>query len=164
MASDFRGFCRGFSVLLWLNLKHYALAIWGFRLRLDPDYPGESRFRGDLIVDAVLEYRGYGLFVPWCIFLAGLVPNYVCLALIVCWAFMTAERARYYKTALAFYTRAYQESPGKMRNKTRYAEELIREIERKSKAGLAWESPEMQVLIAEGFRIQNLIVYGGDKH
>ena len=157
MAIRFWDGLRGLFLLFWLNLRHYALAIWGLRLRLDPDYPGETRFRGDLVVDAVLEYRGYGLLAPWSVFLAGLAypPSLELIAAL--WAVSAWRRAYFYSTPYRFWTQAYDEAPGKSRNQTRYAEELMLEIERKMKAGMAYDHPEMQFLVGRSIEIQNLI-------
>lgn len=151
------GVARGLAVLFWLNLRHYSLALWGVRLRLDPDYPGELRFRPDLIVDAVLEYRGYGLLVPVAVFLARLFPIAVCGFLVGSWAVLAWRRAYYYSSPYRFWTRAYEEAPGKPRNQTRYAEELMREIERRMKAGQPYGSPECQFLIKKAMEMEDLI-------
>lgn len=148
----------GLALLLWLNLKHYALAVWGIRLRLDPDYPNETRFRGDLIVDSVLEYRIYGLFAPWCIFLALVLPWGVLAALAGFWVVSTWKRTYFYSSPFRFWTQAYREAPTKHRNRIRYAEEIGLEIERKDKAGVPWNDPEMQELIRTGMDIQERII------
>lgn len=135
MGPDFRLQLRGFARLLWHNLKHYSLAIWGIRLRLDPDYPIEARFRGELVTDSVLEYRAYGLFAPWSIVLALVLPPAVLPLLGFTWAFLATMRAGFYASGFRFWRRAYQESPAKMRVRTRYVEALIYEIERRMKAG-----------------------------
>lgn len=161
MDSRIRAYLSGFALLAWINLKHYLLAIWGIRLRLDPDYPNETRFRGDLIVDSVLEYRFYGLFVPWCIVLALVLPYGLTGILAGLWASQTWKRTYFYSTPFRFWTRAYQEAPTKHRNQIRYAEEIGREIERKDKAGIPWDDPEMQQLITTGMSLQEKIVRGG---
>lgn len=148
----------GFALLLWLNFKHYLWALWGVRLRLDPDYPCETRFRGDLVVDSVLEYRGYGLFVPWCAFLAIVMPVPLLLWFSLFWTTQAFLRADFYSTPFKFWTRAYNEAPGKHRNRIRYFEEISLEIERRLKAGADWESPEMQELNQAGRRVQDCIV------
>lgn len=158
MELSLSGWIRGFTFLLWLNAKHYFFALWGLRLRLDPDYPAEARFRGDLIVDSVLEYRGYGLFVLWCPFLALICPKLPLLALALLWASLAFRRSRYYSSPIQFWTRAYNEAPLKHRNRIRYFEEISREIERQMKAGAAWDSPQLQALIETGNKIQNVII------
>jgi hypothetical protein len=161
MDSSTRGVCGGFILLIWLNLKHYLSGpFFGVRLRLDPDYPNEPRFRGNLIVDSVFEYRLYGLFVPWCAFLALVLPNYLLCAFTIAWTILTWKRTFYYTTPFRFWTRAYAESPSKHRNRIRYAEEISREIERKEKAGVRWDSPEIQELITTGFKLQEMIIKG----
>lgn len=136
MEPVFSDYLRGFALLFWLNLKHYSLAVWGLRLRLDPDYPGETRFEADLIVDAVLEYRLYPAFAPWCGLLAFILPLWASGILAALWALSARKRAYFYSSPFRFWQRAYTESPGKSRNKTRYVEELIREMERREKIGL----------------------------
>lgn len=154
-------FVRGFALLLWLNLKHYlAGPLLGFRLKLDPDYPNEPRFRGDLIVDSVFEYRLYCLFAPWCIFLALVLPLWTLPIIAGLWTGLTWNRTFYYSTPFRFWTRAYQESPTKHRNRIRYAEQIALEIERKDKAGARWDSPEMQELITTGMNLQEQIIKG----
>lgn len=135
MDGVFSDYLRGFAFLFWLNVKHYALAVWGVRLRLDPDYPGETRFKGHLIVDAVLEYRLYPAFGPWCALLAFVLPPWVAGFLTGLWAVSSWKRAYFYASPYNFWRRAYLESPGKARNKTRYVEELIRQMERLDKRG-----------------------------
>jgi hypothetical protein len=158
MGSGFFDVVRGFTLLFWLNLKHYSLALFGIRLRLDPDYPAEARFRGDLIVDSVLEYRGYGLFAPWSVFLALAVRPAVLWVVIATWSILAWRRTWFYSTPFRFWTRAYQESPNKHRNRIRYGEEIALEIQRKDMAGVPFDSPEMQELIKAGMALQNCIV------
>lgn len=157
MANAFRHNLRGLLVLLWLNLRHYSLALWGCRLRLDPDYPGETRFRGDLIVDAVLEYRGYGLMAPWAVFLVLILPSDLLPFLIALWGFQAWQRAFFYSSPYRFWTRAYSEAPGKSRNQTRYAEELMLELERRLKAGADFHGLECQELVKRSIEMQDLI-------
>jgi len=145
---------RGLALLVWLNLKHYCWAIWGLNLRLDPDYPAEARYRGELIVDSVLEYRLYGLFALWCPILALLLPWYLDLTLVVWWTVQSHWRAAFYRTAFAFWRRAFLESPGKVRSMIHYAEELMREIERRYKANDDQTAAEM---IAECRQLQDEI-------
>jgi hypothetical protein len=141
-------------------LKHYALAVWGIGLRLDPDYPAEQRFRGDLIVDAVLEYRGYGLFAPWCTFIAVAMPRVALPFIAALWAVLAFRRASFYASPFEFWTQAYNEAPTKSRNQTRYVEQLMLEIERQLKAGKDYDSPEIQAMTSKAMEIQELIVKG----
>jgi len=145
-------YLRGLTRLAWVNLKHYTLALWGSN-RLDPDYPTETRFLGHLVVDTVLEYRAYPLFAPWLIFLAAAVPMQPLMLLGGWWAVCAWKRACFFSSAFRFWRQAYAESPSKMRTRTRYAEELIREIERRMKAGA-----EHQELIETAMKIQNGII------
>jgi hypothetical protein len=166
MESDFLRKLQGFKHLAILNARHYALAAWGIGLRLDPDYPDEARFKGELIVDSVLEYRGYGLFVPWAAVLARIVGRYDLRAvwiLAAAWAVLAWKRAFFYSSPFRFWTRAYLEAPGKARNQTRYAEECIREMERRLKAGADFQSEEIQELLAAARNVQNIIVSSGRK-
>lgn len=148
----------GAALLVWLNFKHYLWALWGLRLRLDPDYPCETRFRGDLVVDSVLEYRGYGLFALWCPFLAIALPNPLLLCLTLFWTVQAFWRSEFYSSPFQFWTRAYNEAPTKHRNRIRYFEELSLEIERRMKAGADWNSPEMQELNLAARAVQDCVV------
>lgn len=158
MVSDFRGMSRGLVSLIRSNLKHYSGALFGIRLRLDPDYPMEGRFRGDLIVDAVLEYRFYGLFAPWSVLLAVLLPSPVAIVLAALWEVLAWRRADFYSSAFRFWRRAYQESPTKMRTRIRYEEELIREIERRMKSNDPDAGAELDELMQTAMKIQNGII------
>ena len=147
-----RHYLRGLARLAWINLKHYAFALWGAG-RLDPDYPIETRFLGHLVIDAVLEYRAYALFAPWALFLAAAGPIPALELIAAYWAVLAWHRAYFFTSAFRFWRQAYAESPSKMRTRTRYAEELIREIERRMKAGT-----EYQELIEIAMKIQNEII------
>ena len=160
MDYSFRDRFLGFASLVRSNLEHYFLAVWGIGLRLDPDYPVDPRFMGRLIVDAVLEYRAYGLFALWCPFLAMVLPESFLLFLAVWWAVLAWKRTSFYKTRFAFWTQAFEETPNKMRTRIRYAEELMREIERLDKAGFPFAGPEIQKLVVRAHEIQNLIIQG----
>ena len=151
---------HGLGFLAWLNIKHYSRALFGVGLRLDPDYPAEARFHGDLIVDAVLEYRGYALFAPWCVFLAAVLPWQAVVVIGALWAVLAWKRAFYYSSPFEFWTRAYNEAPNKHRNRIRYFEELTNEIQRLDKTQIPWSSPEIQRLVQRSREIQELIVRG----
>lgn len=163
MVTNLRTQFFGFTRLIWLNLHHYWLAAWGFGLRLDPDYPLEGRFRPDLLSDSVMEYRTYSLFAPWCAFLALVLPLSILFPIAAWWAIYAWKRAGFYKTALAFWRQAYQESPKKLRVQIRYAEEIALQIERLDKAGHDWISPEIQHLVNEGLSLQEVITKGKQK-
>ena len=153
----------GFLVLLAYNLNHYSVALLGFRLRLDPDYPLEFRFFPRYIADSILEYRTYILLIPWSAFLVcywQLDPVAVCLIAII-WYIASVRRAMHYRSAFAFWKQAYKESPNKSRCQTRYAEELMKEIERRFKAGERWE--DLSELIREAELVQHRIVRQGRK-
>lgn len=160
MGNSFSDYIRGFAFLAWLNLKHYVLALWGIRLRLDPDYPMEWRVFPGLMSDSVLEYRLYGLFAPWCVFLALALPSLPAGMLAGFWAVLAWKRAGFYSSALAFWRQAYRESPNKNRVRIRLAEEIAFEIERLDKAGEDWISDRIQSLVVEGTNLQELITKG----
>lgn len=145
-------FVSGFLALVSANLKHYSLAAFGFRLRLDPDYPIEFRFFPHLITDAVLEYRTYVLIVPWCIVLAwgcSHLPPFVLTALGLFWTVKSWQRAGCYKSGLAFWSQAYKESPRKDRVRTRYAEQLMMSIERDIKKNQNDWATQLKIIEAE---------------
>lgn len=154
--SEFRGFIR----LISLNFKHYFFALWGIRLRLDPDYPMEWRFLPGLMSDSVLEYRMYALFAPWTVFLALVLPVAWSVAIGLAWAVLAWKRAGFYSSALNFWRQAYRESPNKGRVRIRLAEEIAYEIERLDKAGEDWTSDRIQSLIIEGANLQEIITKG----
>ena len=143
-----------------LNLKHYRLALFGIGLQLDPDYPLEWELAPGLMSDSVLEYRLYGLFAPWCAFLALLLPAGWLAAAGTFWAVLAWNRAAFYSSALAFWRQAYRESPNKNRVRIRLAEEIAYEIERLDKAGEDWTSDRIQSLVIEGTNLQELIMKG----
>lgn len=149
---------RGLIRLISLNLKHYRWALFGIGLELDPDYPIVWDALPNLLSDSVLEYRLYGLFAPWCAFLALILPNPPVLFLAVFWAFLAWQRSGYYRSALAFWRQAYAECPDKFRVMVRLAEELSRELERLDKAGEPWGGEKIQGLLDEAIVLQELIV------
>lgn len=148
---------RGVAFLAFMNLKHYALALFGFGLRLDPDYPPESRFLGQLVVDSVLEYRGYALLVPWALFLALAIHPMILGFVAALWTVQAWKRAYFYSSPYQFWKQAFKESPAKIRVRTRYVEEIMLEIERRLKAGINYGDDRIQSLAAEGWKIQNMI-------
>ena len=132
-------FAAGVVSLLVVNIQHYSLAAWGF-CKLDPDYPLEFRVFPKHITDSVFEYRTYFFLFYWALALAGFWPDWFCFFCIGCWLAASWKRAAYFKTGLSFWRQAAKESPRKLRVLTRYAEELMKEIERKYKApGVTWQ-------------------------
>lgn len=95
--------------------------------------------------------------VPWAVFLAWALPSVLPAVLIALWAFQAWRRADYYSSPYKFWTRAFNEAPGKHINRIRYAEELMLELERRLKAGASYDSEECQFLIRKGIEIQDLI-------
>ncbi len=141
------GFLSDCLAFLAANLKHYAFAAWGARLRLDPDYPPVARFFPRHIADTVFEYRSYPFMLPWAAVLACVLPIRVLAPLVGWWAAQSWIRAAYYKSQLAFWERAAIESPRKMRVRLHHIEELLRDLEAKYKTGgLSWEElrPEIE--------------------
>jgi len=122
------------------NLDHYALALLGIRLHLDPDYPIVKHFFPSVLADSVFEYRTYGLTTLWAIGLAWSIQTPWIYVLIGLWALQSFRRAFYYRSNFLFWTQAYRESPKKTRVKTRYMEQLILEMERRTKKGQDWEA------------------------
>lgn len=135
----------------YFNLRHYLPVLLGFRLRLDPDYPVVLHFLPKLISDSVFEWRAYGLFALWAFFVAWVIPLSWGWWLVALWAILAFRRARYFQSALLYWQRAFAECPGKARVRTHYAEELMKEIERRMKGGQNWD--ECRNLIEEAERI-----------
>jgi hypothetical protein len=143
--TTFKGFLR---FCRW-NLRHLVWTLPGFRLRLDPDYPLETNFLPDLISDSVLEYRFYWLVAFWALFIASWLPEVAYPVIGFLWGYQATGRAKLFRTAFSFWRQAYRESPGKIRTKTRYCEELMIEIEQRMKTGLptAWLEDEARRLM-----------------
>lgn len=136
---------------LRFNVQHYALALWGLRLRLDPDYPLLTGFFPSLISEPVLEYRTYGPLAGFALFLAAVLPPEILTALILAWACLSWDRAKFFRSDLAFWRQVYKENGlSHTRGHGRLIETLSREIERRMKAGEAWEE-----LAQEGLTIQD---------
>lgn len=142
-----------------MNVKHYSLALWGFRLRIDPDYPIVTRFFPNFIIDTVFEYRSYPLVLLWAVFLGHLAPPAMSVfsrwgllwVFIGWWANTSRRRSFFYSSPLEFWRQAWKESPDKPRVVTHFAENVLMEIERECKAGKAWS--EIQPLIDLGNRL-----------
>jgi hypothetical protein len=146
----------GSDVLRFLlyNLKHYSLALWGLRLQLEPDYPVVERFFPSLIRDSVYEWRTYGGMILWA-FLIVQLPRPVVLILLALWVKWSWTRVGYFKTNYGFWRQANWECPGKIRTRVQYYCWIIRETERRMKAGA--RSVDMAELDREAFRIQEEI-------
>jgi len=127
-----------FRFLLY-NWQHYSLALWGLRLRIDPDYPLVTKFFPGLIADSVLEYRTYGGIALWAMLLAFFLPLPLGTALVVLWAVQSWDRSKHFQSNLTFWREASRENPFPHRAHARYVEQLIREAERLEKAGKSGE-------------------------
>ncbi len=145
---------------LGYNLQHYSLALWGLRLRFDPTYPWVTRFFPSLISEPVFEYRTYGLTALWALLLASVAPLPVCGALVILWACISFDRSKYLKSNLVFWRQVLRENGvTHTRAHGRYIECLIREIERRMKAGEEWQG-----LSEEAVRLQDEVIrHAGSK-
>jgi len=121
------------------NWNHYSLALWGLRLRFDPDYPLLTKFFPGLISEPVLEYRSYGLLALWGVLLAAILPLPLLTALVLLWAAQSFYRSQYLQSSLKFWRQVSRESGFPHRGHARYVEQLIREAERLEKAGKSGE-------------------------
>jgi hypothetical protein len=117
------------------NWQHYSLALWGLRLRLDPDYPLLTHFFPGLIADSVQEYRTYGGTALWAIFLAYVLPLPLGTALVLFWLAQSVHRSQYFRSNLTFWRQASHENGFPHRAHARYSEQLLRDIERRVKSG-----------------------------
>lgn len=147
------GFLSDLLFFVYINGRHYALALWGLRLRLDPDYPKVLRFFPEYITDTVFEYRSYALVALWGAVLMWTAGTPWLWLLVAVWALQSFHRARYYRSPLEFWGQAWRENPAKGRVITRYAENVLMEIERQMKAGATME--ELQGLIDLGTQLVN---------
>jgi len=138
---------------LGYNLQHYSLALWGLRLRLDPPYPHLTRFFPGLIGEPVFEYRTYGLHALWAILLASWLPLPLLTAFVLFWAGQTFDRSKFLKSNLVFWRQALKENGIMHRAAGRYMIYLLREIERRDKAGLEWQG-----LASEALELQDKVV------
>lgn len=128
-----------FRFFRW-NFQHYALALWGLRLRFDPPYPHVFRFFPQFLLEPVMEYRTYGLTALWAGLLAGWLPSPVLTALVIFWTVLSSDRSKYLQSALRFWRQVLQENGVQhTRAHGRYMEQLILEMERRMKAGGEWQ-------------------------
>ena len=149
----------GWSLFNFLkfNLRHYALALWGVRLQLEPDYPVVTRFFPALIRDSVFEWRTYGAMLPWSIVVITALPRWLVGLLLIFWGVQSFIRAGHFQTNYIFWKQAYWECPHKPRVQTEYCAWIIRETERRMKTGHGFRSPVVQALDREAFRLQEEI-------
>ena len=136
------------------NLQHYALALWGLRLRFDPPYPHVFKFFPQFLLEPVLEYRTYGAMVMFAGALAAWLPAPALTALVALWACVSFDRSKFLKSGFVFWRQVYKEN-GISHNRAhgRYMEQLILEIERRMKAGEPWEA-----LSQEAFQLQDDVI------
>ncbi len=138
----------------WYNLQHYFLAVWGLRLRFDPTYPWVTKFFPSLISEPVFEYRTYGLTAVWAIVLASLLPYPVLTALVLLWACISFDRSKFLVSNLVFWRQVLKENGvTHTRAHGRYIEWLIRDIERRMKAGEDWQEQAL-----EAARLQDEVI------
>lgn len=136
------------------NARHYALALWGFRLRFDPAYPMVLKFFPSLISEPVFEYRTYGLMCFWAIALAAWLPLPILGGLVLFWLCRSVHRCKYLKNNLVFWRQVLKENgTGHHRAQGRYIEQLIREMERAMKAGEPWQG-----LAQEAAKLQDEVI------
>lgn len=145
---------------LWYNLRHYALALWGLRLRFDPNYPMVTRFFSPTISDSVFEYRTYALHALWAVVLVRFLPVWILWPLILVWALESFHRSGYLKSNLDFWRQVARESP-KMRGQTRYMEQLLRWAEDQIKRGESWD--RIQPVLDEASRQMDQICESGKR-
>jgi hypothetical protein len=145
------GFLSDFLFFVYINARHYGKALWGFRLRIDPDYPKVTRFFPTFITDTVLEYRSYAFLALWGAVLSPFADSFGLWLLIATWAVQSFFRAEAYESPLNFWGTAWAENPRKSRVVMRYAENVLMEIERQMKAGKTME--ECQGLIDLGMQL-----------
>jgi len=143
MRSLFNSDCWLFLVC---NLRHYSRALTGFGCKLDPDYPHIKRFGFPYLHDAVLEYRTYGVLWLWGGILASVLPLTWVWLLAALWAILSFWRAGFYRSNLAFWSRAVVETPGKIRTRGRYIEQMIHDLERQYREqGRSWAEFRPQI-------------------
>lgn len=136
------------------NLQHYALALWGLRLRFDPPYPHVTRFFPQFLLEPVLEYRTYGGMAVFAGIVAAWLPSSAVTGLVMFWACIAWDRAGYLKSPLVFWRQVLKENGvSHMRAHGRYMEQLIREMERAMKAGEPWAD-----LAEEALRLQDEVI------
>lgn len=145
---------------LRVNLEHYALALFGLRLRFDPPYRHVTRLFPQYLCEPVFEYRTYGAHAVWAMMLAGILPPEALTALVVLWAAISWDRSKYLKSSLVFWRQVLRENGvSHSRAHGRYIEQLIREMERRMKAGEDW-----QECATEAARLQDDVIrHAGSK-
>jgi len=148
-----RSWLDGLLAFLRWNFQHYALALWGLRLRFDPPYLRLTRFFPGLIGEPVFEYRTYGLHALWAILLASWLPRPLLTAFVLFWAGQTFDRCKYLKSNLIYWRQVLKENGIRHRAVGRYMIYLLREIERRDKAGLEWRG-----LATEALELQDKVV------
>jgi len=148
-----RSWLDGLLAFLRWNFQHYALALWGLRLRFDPPYLRLTRFFPGLIGEPVFEYRTYGLHALWAILLASWLPRPLLTAFVLFWAGQTFDRCKYLNSNLIFWRQVLKENGIRHRAVGRYMIYLLREIERRDKAGLEWRG-----LATEALELQDKVV------
>lgn len=127
-----RSWLRDAAHFLISNVQHYALALWGIRLQLDPERADVVKFFPSLLGDTVLEYRTYGGIILWAVFVAAVVPENLLWPLIVFWGIRAWWRSRAFRSGYHFWRQAWRESPGKCRTRIEYSDSLqlrIQELE-----------------------------------
>lgn len=136
----------GLQFLRW-NLQHYALALWGLRLRFDPPYPRLTRFFPGLIGEPVFEYRTYGLHAVWVGLLAAWFPLPVLTALVLGWGAISFDRSKYLKSNIAFWRQVLREN-GVITHRAagRLMECLLKEMERRMKQGGDWQQTAREAM------------------
>ena len=153
---DLSGFLADAGLFLRENVSHYSRAVFGFRLRLDPDTRDVTRFFPSILKDSVLEYRTYGGMILPALGFAWGFTRWPALGLPVFlfWIIRSIHRATFYQSPFAFWEQAWQESPQKLRVNLRYFEELSREIERRMKQGLPTRALERRAFQVQARVIQ----------
>ena len=148
-----------------MNIRHHALALWGFGLRLDPDYAKITRFFPAYITDSVFEYRSYAVVLVFAALLA--MPHAAAdlsaahWLLVALWGIQAYRRGFYYTSELRWWRQAWKESPHKTRTMLKYSEILMDSVNARYMAGEPWESPELQADIDVCVKIQDEFVSHG---
>lgn len=135
--------------------------MWGFGLKLDPDYPKITRFLPNHVTDTVFEYRSYGLVALWALLLALITVHgfwMLFAAFLTFWIFTSTERALLYRSELAWWRQAWRESPCKTRTLLGYSEvAMTRANYLYTVGGRPWEDPEIQRLMHDVLLIQEVL-------
>ncbi len=144
----------------YYHVKHYSLALWGLRLRFDPMYPFVYKFFPAFLAEPVLEYRTYGLHAVFALVCAAYLPAPVLTALVLFWGAIAWDRSHYLKSNVIFWRQVLKEN-GLVYTRAhgRLIEALIREMERRMKAGEPWEE-----MAQEAARLQDDVIrHAGSK-